>query len=192
MLWAYSWFEVQINGNKYTNRKEWKPLDATLLSEGIFSIATVLAFCKLFYFFQTGHALGPLIVSPERYSPLIRDLTGYLEKLFCTYAESLQVSFSRMFTDIMHFMQIYLCVLVSFSLGMARLYYYYKGQVRRSRGETEAQSSLFLGYVTSFSGSTGCSRLCRCCGRARPCPHCTAYPLTAYTTNRTALTQISL
>ena len=62
-LWAYSWFDVKFHGNKYANRKEWKATDPTLISEGIFAVATVLAFCKLFYFFQTGNALGPLIVS---------------------------------------------------------------------------------------------------------------------------------
>ena len=50
-----------------------------------------------------------------------------------------------MFKDIMDFMQIYLCVLISFSLGMARLYYYYKGQVKHSDGDTKKQSDLFLG-----------------------------------------------
>ena len=62
-LWAYSWFDVRYRGNKYVNRKEWKATDPTLISEGIFAGATVMAFCKLFYFFQTGYSLGPLIVS---------------------------------------------------------------------------------------------------------------------------------
>ena len=57
----------------------------------------------------------------------------------------LQVSFSKMFNDILDFMQIYLCVLLSFSLGMARLYYYYKEQVKHTEGESKSQSSIFLG-----------------------------------------------
>ncbi len=146
-LWGYSWLDVKLHGHKYQDRKEWKSTDPNLLSEAIFAITTVVAFCKLFYFFQTGHELGPLIVSQG--SCCLRNEhwvlgVAHLENCFVAL---LQVSFSRMFKDITDFVQIYLCVLVSFSLGMARLYYYYKGQVKTKDGETEAQSNIFMGYT---------------------------------------------
>ena len=150
-LWTYSWLDVKFNGKKYIDRKEWKATDPTLLSEGLFSIGTVVAFCKLFYFFQTGHSLGPLIVSILGINYMVQIIRVFLLQCLnvCCVAVMLslylQVSFSKMFNDILDFMQIYLCVLLSFSLGMARLYYYYKGQVKHTDGDTKAQSSIFLG-----------------------------------------------
>ena len=56
---------------------------------------------------------------------------------------SLQTSLSYMFRDICNFLVIFMVVVVSFAMGLHKLYHYYTGQVRNINGEVSMQSDAF-------------------------------------------------
>jgi transient receptor potential cation channel subfamily C member 4 len=73
-------------------REKWDTWDPMLISEGLFSAANIFSSLKLVYIFSVNPHLGPL-----------------------------QVSLSRMVTDIMKFFFLYVLVLFAFSSGLNQL-----------------------------------------------------------------------
>jgi transient receptor potential cation channel subfamily C member 4 len=81
--------------NQFANilpREKWDTWDPMLISEGLFSAANIFSSLKLVYIFSVNPHLGPL-----------------------------QVSLSRMVTDIMKFFFLYVLVLFAFSSGLNQL-----------------------------------------------------------------------
>ncbi|XP_025986814.1 transient receptor potential-gamma protein isoform X2 [Solenopsis invicta] len=91
--------EKEIGGSRpliELQREEWDTWDPMLISEGLFSAANIFSSLKLVYIFSVNPHLGPL-----------------------------QVSLSRMVTDIMKFFFLYVLVLFAFSCGLNQLLWYY-------------------------------------------------------------------
>ncbi|KAG5676185.1 hypothetical protein PVAND_006034 [Polypedilum vanderplanki] len=77
-------------------REKWDAIDPLLISEGLFSAGNIFSSLKLVYIFSVNPHLGPL-----------------------------QVSLSRMVTDIIKFFFLYVLVLFAFSSGLNQLLWYY-------------------------------------------------------------------
>lgn len=60
LFWAAAFLTVDAELN--LERKYWHYLDPQLLSEGLFCIATVLAFMRILLICQLSYALGPMQV----------------------------------------------------------------------------------------------------------------------------------
>ncbi|VDN96382.1 unnamed protein product [Rodentolepis nana] len=77
-------------------RFQWSPNDPEIISDVLFAIANVLSFARTTYLMPAFEALGPL-----------------------------QISFTRMLTDIVRFMVLYVLVIFAFMVGLHNLYWYY-------------------------------------------------------------------
>ena len=91
----HSYYPEQY-GPSEMERVDWQSSDPTLVSEGIFAIATVFSFARIIFLFQANPQLGPL-----------------------------QISLGCMLIDIGKFLFIFFLVLTSFACGLNRLYYYH-------------------------------------------------------------------
>ncbi|CAH8593775.1 unnamed protein product [Schistosoma turkestanicum] len=78
------------------SRFRWKYDDPEIVSDVMFAVANVVSFARTTYLMPAFEALGPL-----------------------------QISFTRMLTDITRFMVLYLLVLFAFMVGLHNLYWYY-------------------------------------------------------------------
>lgn len=63
MYWITAALDVRINGQLELERKYWHKYDPTLIAEGIFCLATIMAFLKLLHICQLDYNLGPLQLS---------------------------------------------------------------------------------------------------------------------------------
>lgn len=93
---AYILIESGHYGPKTMLRKDWPPLDPTLVSESLFAVANVFSFSRIIYLFQANQHLGPM-----------------------------QISLGCMLIDIAKFLFIFFLVLTSFACGLNQLYWYY-------------------------------------------------------------------
>jgi transient-receptor-potential calcium channel protein len=84
------------------DRSYWHDWDPMLMCEGLFSVANVLSFSRLFYLLAANEQLGPL-----------------------------QISLRRMIADIMKFMVIFFIVFLAFLVGLNNLYWYYDPTMRK-------------------------------------------------------------
>ncbi|KAF8560592.1 hypothetical protein P879_10703, partial [Paragonimus westermani] len=80
----------------FSARFLWKYDDPEIVSDVLFAVANVVSFARTTYLMPAFEALGPL-----------------------------QISFTRMLTDITRFMVLYLLVLLAFMVGLHNLYWYY-------------------------------------------------------------------
>ncbi|CAH8493368.1 unnamed protein product [Dicrocoelium dendriticum] len=78
------------------SRFRWRYDDPEIVSDVLFAVANVVSFARTTYLMPAFEALGPL-----------------------------QISFTRMLTDITRFMVLYLLVLLAFMVGLHNLYWYY-------------------------------------------------------------------
>ncbi|BHF77015.1 hypothetical protein SprV_0502011700 [Sparganum proliferum] len=78
------------------SRFHWRPDDPEIVSDVLFAIANVFSFARTTYLMPAFEALGPL-----------------------------QISFTRMLTDIVRFMVLYILVIFAFMVGLHNLYWYY-------------------------------------------------------------------
>ncbi|XP_022829667.1 short transient receptor potential channel 4-like [Spodoptera litura] len=90
----------QKRGPPNTDRKYWNQHDPTLLAEGTFCLATIIAFFRLMFLCQLNYHLGPL-----------------------------QVSLGKMTIDIYKYIIIFAIIISAFTAGLARFYQYYDGMV---------------------------------------------------------------
>ncbi|KOX80705.1 Short transient receptor potential channel 5 [Melipona quadrifasciata] len=63
LYWITAALDVRINGQLELERKYWNRYDPTLIAEGIYCLATIMAFLKLLYICQLDYHLGPLQLS---------------------------------------------------------------------------------------------------------------------------------
>ncbi|CAH8632541.1 unnamed protein product [Schistosoma curassoni] len=88
------------------SRFRWKYDDPEIVSDVMFAVANVVSFARTTYLMPAFEALGPL-----------------------------QISFTRMLTDITRFMVLYLLVLFAFMVGLHNLYWYYGLQTFKTYDE---------------------------------------------------------
>ncbi|KYN39104.1 Short transient receptor potential channel 5 [Trachymyrmex septentrionalis] len=115
LFWIVSALDVRINGQRDLERKYWHKYDPTLIAEGIFCVATIMAFFKLLFICQLDYDLGPL-----------------------------QLSLVKMIRDVGHFVAIFGIIVMAFAIGLCHLYQYYNGMVQtddESKLKTEQESS---------------------------------------------------
>ena len=116
-----AYVQVEENGLVYGSllRKYWPADDPTLIGEGFFSVGVVMTFGRLLYLFQISQILGPL-----------------------------QIVLSKMVDDIMQILVLFFLILFSFSIGMTKLYQYYKGgKMTNAMGEEFKSNDKFAEYV---------------------------------------------
>ncbi|XP_077273858.1 short transient receptor potential channel 5 isoform X3 [Temnothorax americanus] len=115
LFWIVAAVDVRINGQRDLERKYWHKYDPTLIAEGIFCIATIMAFFKLLFICQLDYDLGPL-----------------------------QLSLVKMIRDVGHFVAIFGIIVMAFTVGLCHLYQYYNGMVQtddESKLKTEQENS---------------------------------------------------
>ncbi|XP_063990042.1 short transient receptor potential channel 4-like isoform X2 [Diachasmimorpha longicaudata] len=101
VFWALAAIDVRRNGQRDLERKYWHMFDPTLVAEGLFCIATIMAFFKLLFVCQLDYNLGPL-----------------------------QMSLGKMIKDVTKFLFLFLVIITAFAAGLAKLYQYYDGMVQ--------------------------------------------------------------
>ncbi|KAL7041237.1 hypothetical protein ACKWTF_000683 [Chironomus riparius] len=100
-------------------REKWDTWDPMLISEGLFSAGNIFSSLKLVYIFSVNPHLGPL-----------------------------QVSLSRMVTDIIKFFFLYVLVLFAFSSGLNQLLWYY-ADLEKKRCPEYSSSAAYNGTIDS-------------------------------------------
>lgn len=75
VFWGIAAIDVRHNGQRDLERKYWHKYDPTLIAEGLFCIATIMAFFKLMFVCQLDYHLGPLQMSLGK---MIKDVTKFL------------------------------------------------------------------------------------------------------------------
>lgn len=103
-------------------REQWDTWDPMLISEGLFSAANIFSSLKLVYIFSVNPHLGPL-----------------------------QVSLSRMVTDIMKFFFLYVLVLFAFSSGLNQLLWQVSLRLSPSINNFYFHLKINLSYLLSSS-----------------------------------------
>ncbi|KAL6435384.1 hypothetical protein ACFW04_005397 [Cataglyphis niger] len=115
LFWIVAALDVRMNGQRDLERKYWYKYDPTLIAEGIFCLATIMAFFKLLFICQLDYDLGPL-----------------------------QLSLVKMIRDVGHFVAIFGIIVIAFAVGLCHLYQYYTGMVQtdeESKLKTEQENS---------------------------------------------------
>ncbi|XP_018319395.1 short transient receptor potential channel 5-like [Agrilus planipennis] len=100
-FWLVAYVDVINNGDANLERKFWNSLDPTLIAEGTFAIATIMAWCKLLYLCRLNIYLGPL-----------------------------QIVLGKMNLDVAKYISIFVIIMISFTVGMCKFYQYYDGMVQ--------------------------------------------------------------
>lgn len=91
LFWIVAALDVRINGQRNLERKYWYKYDPTLIAEGIFCLATIMAFFKLLFICQLDYDLGPL-----------------------------QLSLFKMTRDVGHFLAIFGIIITAYTVGKTR------------------------------------------------------------------------
>ncbi|XP_073942520.1 short transient receptor potential channel 4-like isoform X2 [Choristoneura fumiferana] len=99
-LWVAAARDVAINDEEEMERKYWDQYNPTLLAEGTFCLATILAYFRLMLLCQLNYHLGPL-----------------------------QVSLGKMTVDIYKYLTVFAIIISAFAAGLTRFYQYYDGMV---------------------------------------------------------------
>ncbi|KAH9639109.1 hypothetical protein HF086_009113 [Spodoptera exigua] len=100
VFWILAAIDVAGYNDDELDRKYWNQHDPTLLAEGTFCLATIIAFFRLMFLCQLNYHLGPL-----------------------------QVSLGKMTIDIYKYIIIFAIIISAFTAGLARFYQYYDGMV---------------------------------------------------------------
>ncbi|XP_033175289.1 short transient receptor potential channel 4-like [Bombus impatiens] len=115
LYWITAALDVRINGQLELERKYWNQYDPTLIAEGIYCLATIMAFLKLLYICQLDYHLGPL-----------------------------QLSLGQMIKDVVKFIILFSIIIFAFTAGTCKLYQYYEDMVQiddESKIKTQQVSS---------------------------------------------------
>lgn len=75
LFWIAAALDVRVNGQRDLERKYWHKYDPTLMAEGIFCVATIMAFFKLLFVCQLDYDLGPLQLSLAK---MIKDVGRFI------------------------------------------------------------------------------------------------------------------
>ncbi|XP_068084233.1 short transient receptor potential channel 5 [Anabrus simplex] len=119
LCWIAAYLDVKNKGERDLERKYWHYLDPTLIAEGFFTAAAIMAFARILLLCQLNYHLGPL-----------------------------QVSLGKMVKDIAKFVVIYFLLILAFAAGLCRFYEYYDGMVQEDKatGNTVTQVSSFVSF----------------------------------------------
>ncbi|XP_014479025.1 PREDICTED: short transient receptor potential channel 4-like [Dinoponera quadriceps] len=123
LFWIVAALDVRINGQHDLERKYWYKYDPTLIAEGIFCLATIMAFFKLLFICQLDYDLGPL-----------------------------QLSLFKMIRDVGHFLAIFGIIIMAYTVGLCKLYQYYDGMVQtdyETKMKVEQESS-FVSFKSTL------------------------------------------
>ncbi|XP_014599080.1 PREDICTED: short transient receptor potential channel 5-like [Polistes canadensis] len=122
ICWIDAAIDVRINGQRDLERKYWHKYDPTLIGEGIYCLATIMAFFRLMFLCQLNYHLGPL-----------------------------QLSLGKMIHDVAKFIVIFAIVLLAFTSGLCKLYQYYDDMVQIDRSNIKVQQvSSFVDFPSSL------------------------------------------
>ncbi|KAK2575805.1 hypothetical protein KPH14_007189 [Odynerus spinipes] len=122
ICWIGAALDVRINGQRELERKYWHKYDPTLVAEGIYCLATIMAFFRLMFLCQLNYHLGPL-----------------------------QLSLGKMTHDVTKFIVIFAIVLLAFTSGLCKLYQYYDEMVQIDRSNMKVQQvSSFVDFPSSL------------------------------------------
>ncbi|PSN56603.1 Short transient receptor potential channel 5 [Blattella germanica] len=125
IFWLSAYFDAQRARNENLERKYWHPFDHTLVAEGFFTMATILAFLRVLLLLQLNFQLG-----------------------------CLQVALQRIMTeDILKFFIILLVVILAFTAGLCKLYNYYDGMIYEDKetGTKTQQMSSFVNFWNTLN-----------------------------------------
>ncbi|XP_017762000.1 PREDICTED: short transient receptor potential channel 4-like [Eufriesea mexicana] len=123
LYWITAALDVRVNGQLELERKYWNKYDPTLIAEGIYCLATIMAFLKLLYICQLDYHLGPL-----------------------------QLSLGKMIKDVVKFIILLSIIMLAFTAGTCRLYQYYEDMVQiddESKIKTQQLSS-FVSFSSAL------------------------------------------
>ncbi|XP_047370932.1 short transient receptor potential channel 5-like [Vespa velutina] len=122
MCWIDAAIDVRINGQCDLERKYWHKYDPTLIAEGVYCLATIMAFFRLMFLCQLNYHLGPL-----------------------------QLSLGKMIHDVTKFIVIFAIVLLAFTSGLSKLYQYYEDMVQIDKNNIKIQQvSSFVNFPSSL------------------------------------------
>nr|KAF7434659.1 hypothetical protein H0235_002850 [Vespula pensylvanica] len=122
ICWIDAAIDVRINGQRDLERKYWHKYDPTLIGEGIYCLATIMAFFRLMFLCQLNYHLGPL-----------------------------QLSLGKMIRDVTKFIVIFAIVLLAFTSGLCKLYQYYDDMVQIDKSNIKIQQvSSFVNFPSSL------------------------------------------
>lgn len=96
ICWIDAAIDVRINGQRDLERKYWHKYDPTLIGEGVYCLATIMAFFRLMFLCQLNYHLGPL-----------------------------QLSLGKMIRDVTKFIVLFAIVLLAFTSGLTNVYFQY-------------------------------------------------------------------
>lgn len=122
LCWALA--EVQTNWvNVELDRKYWHWADPQLLAEGLFAVATVMAYMRLLFLCQLNYYIGPM-----------------------------QVSLGKVLHDFVKFSTFMVIIMAAFTSGMGTLYSYYAGMVHKDpdTGLVTQQENSFISISDTF------------------------------------------
>lgn len=124
VFWAGAEYRVQVlTATAYTARKFWQWSDPQLLAEGLFAVATVMAYLRLLFVFQINYTLGPM-----------------------------QVSIGKMLHDFAKIATFLVIIMAGFTGGLGNLYGYYAGMVYKDpdTGQMTQQEDSFVSLADTF------------------------------------------
>ncbi|XP_076759027.1 short transient receptor potential channel 5 [Xylocopa sonorina] len=121
LYWITAALDVRMHGQLELERKYWNMYDPTLIAEGLYCMATIMAFLKLLYICQLDYHLGPL-----------------------------QLSLGKMIKDVKHFIILFSIIIFAFVAGTCRLYQYYDEMIQID-DETKIKTQQVSSFVSFSS-----------------------------------------
>ncbi|VVC45159.1 Ion transport domain,Transient receptor potential channel, canonical,Ankyrin repeat-containing [Cinara cedri] len=106
------------------DRKYWHWADPQLIAEGLFTIATIMAYLRLLFLCQLNYYIGPM-----------------------------QVSLGKVLTDFVKFASFLIIIMVAFTFGLGTLYAYYAGMKKMDpeSGALTVQENSFVSIPDTFN-----------------------------------------
>ncbi|OQV25244.1 Short transient receptor potential channel 5 [Hypsibius exemplaris] len=118
---VWYWAYVHAKGLPELTRMEWEWNEPLLIAEGLFGFSTILSFGKLLQIFRVDRSMGPLLIS-----------------------------MGKMVFDMVRFLVVYVCIVLSFATGLNHMYETYADQVRANAdGSNTTQSDAFMTFPST-------------------------------------------
>ncbi|XP_026819893.1 short transient receptor potential channel 4-like [Rhopalosiphum maidis] len=123
LCWAVAGVRAGRESDHHLDRKYWHWADPQLLAEGLFTVATVMAYLRLLFLCQLNYYVGPM-----------------------------QVSLGKVLHDFGKFATFLVIIMAAFTCGLGTYYSYYAGMVYRDpeTGETTRQEDSFVTVADTF------------------------------------------
>ncbi|XP_060848493.1 short transient receptor potential channel 4-like isoform X2 [Rhopalosiphum padi] len=123
LCWAVAGVRAGRESDHHLDRKYWHWADPQLLAEGLFTVATVMAYLRLLFLCQLNYYVGPM-----------------------------QVSLGKVLHDFGKFATFLVIIMAAFTCGLGTYYSYYAGMVYKDpeTGETTRQEDSFVTVPDTF------------------------------------------